>query len=721
MEEQRYQRIINIYRIIFGFSATYLVIVLASIVGLLLFFYFFTSQNYTGQADDPYTIQKSSLVKWFKKFLSQTVGDADVSISILQGGFQIKNKIITSQNNLLSYKWFTVPRYFATDSADTFKAAAYFEKADYDTGQLAKLTTLLVLQDNQDLLPLMRNTQLPLISGNILDTFNIACLFDTKLYPQTCNYYLEDFLSSLFVYQLSGDYTNLNRISQRLDPQSTYGKLFCEQMDSYLLYSNDSNQALADIFNYCGSTHADFFKQVALFIDIQRQLDNKVISTDVYKDASLNAYKLLSYQQILYYDIQSNRIRTNQYTLYLNYVKELLKYQTIPSVYLDEIYWFNNYYLRPKLLSDRYSQQVATTKAELSLIIKNLDTLNIWDKISGIIGLNQAVHNTAVLSTVPISSGSVSSSSGTTTTSIDKKLQNISYLHVTSSTISGTAISLQGQFLLEDKQIATKLQLSYQDDTFYVRSISLPEYSKLQSIVTALSVGKKVSLRDVYTTIGQNFALYTSADAPDVPSTPIVDTCQSIRGSADGFGIQILWCTSDQLKIKKWTITYDIFLANYLPQSMSISDTGIQAAVAKSNLLYNMPITTWFVADLLAIQAQVADTGHAGSADSLTVIDTFQKYLAVTPADIAEQNGKILVDFTLGGIDFLAYYSLNTALLQPRYFKTVLLNDKPLPIQNLSLTLNDANKTTLAGFIKSPLEYIKSIDLNAWKSYTQRQ
>jgi hypothetical protein len=68
----------------------------------------------------------------------------------------------------------------------------------------------------------------------------------------------------------------------------------------------------------------------------------------------------------------------------------------------------------------------------------------------------------------------------------------------------------------------------------------------------------------------------------------------------------------------------------------------------------------------------------------------------------------------------LAYYSLNTALLQPRYFKTVLLNDKPLPIQNLSLTLNDANKTTLAGFIKSPLEYIKSIDLNAWKSYTQK-
>jgi hypothetical protein len=44
------------------------------------------------------------------------------------------------------------------------------------------------------------------LDNNILETFNLKCLFENKLYQKTCDWYIQNFIDSFFVYNISSDY-----------------------------------------------------------------------------------------------------------------------------------------------------------------------------------------------------------------------------------------------------------------------------------------------------------------------------------------------------------------------------------------------------------------------------------------------------------------------------------------------------------------------------------
>jgi len=127
------------------------------------------------------------------------------------------------------------------------------------------------------------------------------------------------------VYKVSDDYTGLQEIFSHLQDTSSYRATFCAAMQKYVLYSNDKSEALKSIFDACGDTYKDFFRRMELFISIENQLDDKLLTTDVYKDPLLNAYKLLSFQQLLYNDLIAQRIQPSQYTSYMDFVNHLLQ------------------------------------------------------------------------------------------------------------------------------------------------------------------------------------------------------------------------------------------------------------------------------------------------------------------------------------------------------------------------------------------------------------
>jgi hypothetical protein len=121
-----------------------------------------------------------------------------------------------------------------------------------------------------------------------------------------------------------------------------------------------------------------------LFIDIQKQLDDKLINSDTYSDSTLNTYKLFSVQQMIYNDILEQRMSINQYTLYLDFVKELLQKNLLSGFYLDEIYRFDTYYLKPTLQAIRSTIMMGGDKEnKINLVVKNIDTLNFGDVAFG--------------------------------------------------------------------------------------------------------------------------------------------------------------------------------------------------------------------------------------------------------------------------------------------------------------------------------------------------
>jgi hypothetical protein len=75
-----------------------------------------------------------------------------------------------------------------------------------------------------------------------------------------------------------------------------------------------------------------------------------------------------------------------------------------------------------------------------------------------------------------------------------KKLKYISYLEIGPPVLTNNQATLSGYFLFGDTKIAMNLLLTYQDDTFYIRSMSLPEYPRLFDALKILFVNKKVSL-----------------------------------------------------------------------------------------------------------------------------------------------------------------------------------------------------------------------------------
>lgn len=54
---------------------------------------------------------------------------------------------------------------------------------------------------------------------------------------------------------------------------------------------------------------------------------------------------------------------------------------------------------------------------------------------------------------------------------------------------------------------------------------------------------------------------------------------------------------------------------------------------------------------------------HEGTTNAIVVFEKIQQYLGIKANDIADQEGKIFVDFSIGTINFIANYTLSTNTL----------------------------------------------------------
>ena len=220
--------------------------------------------------------------------------------------------------------------------------------------------------------------QLPL-AKTLMDDFNLSCLSQTKLSSRTCNYYLNDFLDSFFIYNISLDYPGLKNVFNAIKGNTTDKTRFCDTLGKYLLYANDHNNPIKELFGLCGPTYEDIFRQTTLFLEIQNSLDTQNFTHTSYKDFSLNEYKLLSYQQQIYQDFFINITDSYKITNYLDFAKEILMKNTIDPLYKDEIYRYNIKYLQPSLEKFAYQSTSSTQNlgaTKIAAVLTYINTLN---------------------------------------------------------------------------------------------------------------------------------------------------------------------------------------------------------------------------------------------------------------------------------------------------------------------------------------------------------
>lgn len=720
MDEKKYGWIIRNYRRFFVFVFSYFILLVALGVAWVFFQRYFLNPTYQWEHTDPFFLQKNKLIWNFEHFLQQAIQDTDMRIIIMQWPLTTADNFILSQDNLIQYKGFIVPKYFSIATTLPIKPITYFDNNTYDTGELALFINNIILTRKFITTQPNKNIQLPL-QDTLTTTFNLKCLSQRQIYPDTCAYYIKNFLSSFFVYRLSTDYTWLLEIFTQLQNKQKYRDLACQNIEKYVLYSNDQNRLLKPIFEQCGEASKTFFKRMELFIDIQKQLDDKLINSDTYSDSTLNTYKLFSVQQMIYNDILEQRMSINQYTLYLDFVKELLQKNLLSGFYLDEIYRFDTYYLKPTLQAIRSTIMMGGDKEnKINLVVKNIDTLNFGDVAFGFTWLHDRLINRALLANLtPLQEWSGVSLEET----IMQKLKGLSYMEISNTAITDNQILLSGYFLIDQKKIPTTLTLFFQSDVFLVHSILLPSYPSLGDTLQALLTKQALSIWDFFATLSKNLPLYEVNTTAETTSKTL---CDGVKDLQTSLGIQMTTCTTDQITIQKifdaTAITYNFLLENSIIDSINISDAAVQTYI--QNFFQQHQYTNLTVIDaiktIINATPNALDIAHEGTINTIIVLQDFQKYLNNAPNDIAEKSGKLLLDFTLKNVNFIAGYDVTNHVLAPRYFKNIIGYEKPLIIKNLKLVLDDDHQDDITLFINDPIWYIKNVDMMAWRNYVSQ-
>jgi DNA-binding MltR family transcriptional regulator len=75
------------------------------------------------------------------------------------------------------------------------------------------------------------------------------------------------------------------------------------------------------LFKKCGIQYHSMHKDLKTFIEIEKELNDRLFTENIFTDKNINAFKLLSMQHIIYNELSKNNLEKNNVTTYLDFVK----------------------------------------------------------------------------------------------------------------------------------------------------------------------------------------------------------------------------------------------------------------------------------------------------------------------------------------------------------------------------------------------------------------
>ena len=387
MEEntESYQKIIHTYNILhklfFGIGIFLLLIMLSAILSRKLIH---RSNSYPIRTISQQEKEKS-VISTMDNSLHQYDNHETIKLFIRQGALTTDSSHIISNNNLITYKWFVLPNKINLTINNELQSLDHFTKTGtvQSDSDLANYAKTILFVDNKDdksdnktwslLLSLPQWT-------NFLDYFRVNCVIHEKVTDQFCNKVVSDMVKMIPAYNLSNDFSSLHNILKNLE-KNPYKVPFCDTVKQYIFSSSDIGDDVKTLMNNCGGNYKDFYGYFSAFRSIKSQLEKQTVSPSVTSNSLLNAYKLVSLQQIIYNEISEERFNEVRLNSYIQYVQELLRRQNaLEGFYFNSTAWFNNQYLLPALSS------LITTKQQESKDIKSviewLRSINEGDSLS---------------------------------------------------------------------------------------------------------------------------------------------------------------------------------------------------------------------------------------------------------------------------------------------------------------------------------------------------
>ena len=724
-KDTEYKTIKN-YKIIYSIFFKYWIVILVIIIAILIFFNVIKKEKKLDINSD-YDIQRDSLVEKYNKeeenIKNIEKNNSNIKIKIQQWILDISDDILLSYDNLIFYKWFIIPRWTFLYEPESIKDRDYFNSPDYSIDELNNFMTNMVLVDYDEINKKKAEDPvfLQLENNNIEETFFLSCANRPRLFNTICNKYINIFLKWFFVYRISSDFPWATNTLKNLITKEKYKEAACKWIDNYIKYSNTAPSQLEDIAILCWWEYLQNFYITQDFIKTKNELENKYITTATSRYQEINEYKLISYRQILYNNLEK-WIPPYEwlYKNYTNYLANLLRKandQPMDPFYFDATYRFNNLYIIPTLNKVKY-QSTSNKREEIESIITDIEKINNWSSIDGYAWLKYILTNNSLEEKInKIWSNFISTRDDIMYTLL-KNIKASNYIKIINDEINWNNIKINWYL---STNIKGKLSptffwaiLENKNWNLIIKEISLNWYDELNTILWIRINQKDYSIWEMYEYIQDNIWLYLSEDFNSTP-------CDTIKERLEKLNInwfELLYCDENRINMIKWTswdkIYYQIKMEQYNIKSIKSTDEETQKYV-NNNFIWidtNSITVSNILSSILTYEPEkiVESNTLEWSNNAVVAIDDFKNFLWIVVTDIWEQEWKAAVEFEINNIKFVWIYDTNSKKLWPLFVEKEWAARDEIKFRNFSLYLIPENQNEINRFLIETVQYLKEVD-----------
>jgi len=659
-------------------------------------------------------IKWKEIIKANKIQILSNYSDKDVKFNILGGYIYSSWNDLYSYNNLSSFKDVVLPYSFYVDSgmAQEYKDVKNTDQKFLTTFVLTKI--LLNSKKQEDTTSTHAQPLKSLKDDGIEDTFNLMCLNSVVISP-FCQNEINIFLDNIYAYDISKDMDGAKEMYDVLTAKG-YKEEVCKAYQNYTLFSLDFNESFYSMFQDCGWKYLENYEFMKAFAQINTNIVNNSLDNKTSYNDDLTAYKLMSFQKLIYTDYQDNKnFNVDLIGMYFAFLENILQQNKLKAPYYDITYMFNNFYLLQIINAQKNNNNQKISEAIPKLIDK-VNKTNKWDNVFIKKWLQKLIVNkdltellnkkVAVLATVGFSDNTSKfkslvnslSSYYSVETWIDPEDDS---LYFSKGTLEKT-FQVSGQ---KDKDVTLKLELFYKYnwDKFKLEKINIPEYPALQKIVNDMMKKDTDFGFPNFLEILQNYPLESQA------KTNFCDILRTTNFSLGWDSINIDTCSETALKITKGTIVYEFgFDGEVLNRnSIKISDKIVEKQVYKALNWNNNIIKDTF----LTILPNILNYKEESDKDQLVyeIINIkvkFQAFFGIALDDVTSiDENNFHLTFKLKEYDIQCdinkkeNYRLNNLHLRA--------NGKEYILKNFSLNLLESERSKINQFRIDPILYIK--------------
>lgn len=729
----QWDKIVKKYKIIHHIIFRWWIFIFTVILWILAWVFVQVKANQFGNIN----IIKDSLISDVNNFSNELVvadssdwDGGDIRVAVPYGFSKIDwNKLLT-KSNLLSYKWIILPQLASIDvKSDRLISLDDFENKEISRTDLENLINVLI--KNNSLNKVMKN--LPNVSDYkwkgqtlewwLMEGFSLWCMFTKKVSDAVCDKFLDIFYKYGKYYNLSDYDADLLQLVKEIKRQHKSVEPICEMIKEYVLHSNSvPSDTLDSVMNYCSEEDQLYYKKIVGFIEVENSLSQPELSSIVFDDPDINAYKLLSAQQSLHKILEGANINEGYVISYLNFVQNLINkdrctHKYLGALYTDLLYVYNMDDLYDKLLKK------GLLSSESSEIKSKIDQINKW---------NRLLKNESLLACLTTPNINLSEWTFTGNVGQEKTIEDIfaRYYWMTDrlkirrvSKVSDDKLRVQSEIFSDKIYSATAsetlkatIYLYRRDDALYVEEINIASQPVLSDILNVYAKSTLVTFDAMIWYIDEQVWFWYKAPVQNFEKQKSL--CEQLREKEN---IIVYNCDDFNILLYgwDWSIEYSFILENWILQTFTVSDEDLEKVIKKNfgNILFNKDNTPTIVTSIVEFELEKAEEPDNNIEKKLQVIDQFRIHFKLIPIiyDIEWEDSIFLVEFTLWDeFTLRARYNLDTHLLtRISYYEC----EKTLEIRNLTIEVSADNEGVLTEILNNPRIFLTRANPSAFQKY----